>query len=169
MSKSFWAFLLVGIAAASALVGVLLYWNRGAHIELKGSILKVRTLATDPSSAVILADFRFVNPADYPFVVRQVQVFLEDSAGQTLEGMGVSDIDATRLFQYYPVLGQKFNPSLVMNAKIAPHASLDRMVASQFKISEVKVQARKSLRIRIEDVDGAVSELIETAKPPSAP
>ncbi len=165
MSKSFWAFLVVGIAAASALVGVLLYWNRGAHIELKGSILKVRTLATDPSSTVVFADFRFVNPADYPFVVRHVQMFLEDASGQTSEGDSVSDIDATRLFQYYPTIGQKFNPSLVINAKIAPHASLDRMVAAQFRIAEDKVQARKSLRIRIEDVDGAVSELIETVKP----
>lgn len=163
MNKSFWAFLLVGIAAASALVGVLLYWNRGAHIELKGSIQKVRTLASDESSAVVIADFRFVNPADYPFVVRKVDVFLEDADGQTLEGMVVSDIDAKRLFEYYPTLGQKYNPSLVMNAKIAPHASLDRMIAAQFKIAEEKAQARKSLRIRVEDVDGAVSEIVERA------
>ncbi|MCE5309495.1 MAG: hypothetical protein LLG20_17775 [Acidobacteriales bacterium] len=163
MSKSFWAFLLVGVAAASALVGVLLYWNRGAHIELKGSIQKVRTLASDESSAVVIADFRFVNPADYPFVVRKVDVFLEDAAGQTLEGMVVSEIDAKRLFDYYPTLGQKFNPSLMVNAKIAPHASLDRMIAAQFKISEEKAQARKSLRIRVEDVDGAVSEIVEKA------
>ncbi len=163
MNKSFWAFLLVGIAAASALVGLLLYWNRGAHIELKGSIQKVRTLASDESSAVVIADFRFVNPADYPFVVRKVDVFLEDADGQTLEGMVVSDIDAKRLFEYYPTLGQKYNPSLVMNAKIAPHASLDRMIAAQFKIAEEKAQARKSLRIRVEDVDGAVSEIVERA------
>lgn len=162
MNKSFWAFLLVGVAAASALVGVLLYWNRGAHIELKGSIQKVRTLASDESSAVVIADFRFVNPADYPFVVRKVDVFLEDATGQTLEGMVVSDIDAKRLFEYYPALGQKYNPSLVMNAKIAPHASLDRMIAAQFKIAETKAQARKSLRIRVEDVDGAVSEIVES-------
>jgi len=165
VSKSFWAFLLVGIAAASALVGALLYWNRGAHIELKGSILKVRTLASDPASTVVFADFRFVNPADYPFVVRKVELFLEDGAGQTLEGMGVSDVDAKRLFEYYPTLGQKYNPSLIMNARIAPHASLDRMIAAQFRISEEKVQARKSLRIRVEDVDGAVSEMVETAPP----
>jgi hypothetical protein len=163
VNKSFWAFLLVGIAAASALVGLLLYWNRGAHIELKGSIQKVRTLASDESSAVVIADFRFVNPADYPFVVRKVDVFLEDADGQTLEGMVVSDIDAKRLFEYYPTLGQKYNPSLVMNAKIAPHASLDRMIAAQFKIAEEKAQARKSLRIRVEDVDGAVSEIVERA------
>lgn len=169
MSKSFWAFLLVGIAAASALVGTLLYWNRGAHIELKGSILKVRTLASDPESTVVFADFRFVNPADYPFVVRKVELFLEDGAGQTLEGMGVSDVDAKRLFEYYPTLGQKYNPSLVMNARIAPHASLDRMIAAQFRISEEKVQARKSLRIRVEDVDGAVSEMVETTKPVAVP
>jgi hypothetical protein len=165
VNKSFWAFLLAGIAVASAIVGVLLYWNRGAHIELKGSILKVRTLATDPSSTVLFADFRFVNPADYPFVVRKVEVTLEDSSGKLIEGMDVSDVDAKRLFEYFPTLGQKYNPSLLMNARIAPRQSLDRMIAAQFKLAEEKVQARKALRIRIEDVDGAVSELVETAAP----
>jgi hypothetical protein len=165
VSKSFWAFLLVGIAAASALVGVLLYWNRGAHIELKGSILKVRTLATDPSSAVVFADFRFANPADYPFVVRKVEVTMEDASGQLIEGTDVADVDAKRLFQYYPTLGQKYNPSLLMNDRIAPRQTLDRMIAAQFKLAEEKVQARKALRIRVEDVDGAVSELVETRAP----
>lgn len=165
MSKSFGVFLLVGLAAASSMVGVLLYWNRGAHIELKGSILKVRTLATDPSSAVVFADFRFANPADYPFVVRKVEVTMEDSSGQLIEGMGVSDVDAKRLFEYYPTLGQKYNPSLLMNDKIAPRQTLDRMIAAQFKLAEEKVQARKALRIRVEDVDGAVSELVETRVP----
>jgi hypothetical protein len=163
VSKSFWVFLLVGIAAASALVGVLLYWNRGAHIELKGSILKVRTLATDPTSAVVFADFRFVNPADYPFVVRKVEVTIEDASGQSIEGTGVADVDAKRLFEYYPALGQKYNPSLLMNDKIPPRQTLDRMIAAQFRVAEEKLQARKALRIRVEDVDGAVSEMVETA------
>ena len=163
MSRSFWAYLLVGIVAASALVGVLLYWNRGAHIELKGSIQKVRTLATDPSSAVVFVDFRFVNPADYPFVVRKVEVTMEDSSGKSIEGTSVADVDAKRLFQYYPAIGPKYNPSLLMNDRIAPRQTLDRMIAAQFMLAEEKVQARKSLRIRIEDVDGAVSEMVETA------
>jgi hypothetical protein len=165
VSKSFWAFLLVGIGAASALVGVLLYWNRGAHIELKGSILKVRTLATDASSAVVFVDLRFVNPADYPFVVRKVEVTMEDAGGKSIEGTAVADVDAKRLFQYYPTLGQKYNPSLLMNDRIAPRQTLDRMIAAQFKLAEEKVQARKALRIRVEDVDGAVSELVETRAP----
>jgi hypothetical protein len=165
VSRSFWGFLLVGLAAASTMVGVLLYWNRGAHIELKGSIQKVRTLATDPASAVVFVDFRFVNPADYPFVVRKVEVTMEDSSGNLIEGTSVADVDAKRLFQYYPAIGPKYNPSLLMNDKIAPRLSLDRMVAAQFMLAEEKVQARKALRIRIEDVDGAVSEMVENAAP----
>jgi hypothetical protein len=98
-------------------------------------------------------------------VVRKVEVTMEDASGQLIEGTDVADVDAKRLFQYYPTLGQKYNPSLLMNDRIAPRQTLDRMIAAQFKLAEEKVQARKALRIRVEDVDGAVSELVETRAP----
>ena len=164
MSKQFWMFLLVGLVVAGAGVGFLMWWNRGAHLELKGEILKVRTLKTDENNSIAIIDFRFVNSSDYRFVVRQVEVTLEDAGGAVVGSVPVSDVDATRLFQYYKVLGQKYNPSLLMRDRVAPRQSLDRMIAAAFAMTEEKLQQRKRLKIRVEDVDGAVSELVETPR-----
>lgn len=151
----------VGVVAVVIAVAAVLYMQRGAHIELKGSILKVRTAAMDEYSSVAVVDFRFVNPANYPFVVRKVDVSIVAADGRTYEGSPVSEVDARRLFQYYKLLGQKYNDSLLMRDKVAPRTSEDRMIAARFEIPESLLAARKNLIIRIEDVDGPVSELAE--------
>jgi len=151
----------IGVFAVAVLVAAIVYIQRGAHLELRGSIQKVRTLATDDSSAVAVIDFRFVNPSDYRFVVRKVEVSLEDKQGRVLEGAVASEVDAKRLFEAYPVLGQKYNETLLMRTKVGPRESMDRMVAARFEIPEKLLQERKQLRIRVEDVDGAVSEILE--------
>lgn len=151
----------IGIAVVAAMVAAVVYVQRGAHIELRGAILKVRTQAMDENSSVAVVDFRFVNPADYAFVVRRVDVLLEDAAGKTHEGSVISDADAQRLFQFYPLLGQKFNQSLLIRTKIAPHQSMDRMIGARFELPEPRLQARRKLTVRVEDVDGAVSDITE--------
>lgn len=135
--------------------------QRGAQVGLKGAILKVRTQAMDEASSVAVIDFRFVNPSDYPFIVRNVSVSFEDKAGKSYEGTAISDSDTRRLFEYYPLLGQKFNDTLLMRNKIAPRESLDRMIAVRFEAPEQQLNDRKKLTLRIEDVDGPVSELKE--------
>jgi len=153
--------LVVGLLVVAAGVGGVLYMQRGAHIDLKGSVLKVRTQAMDEKSSVAIIDFRFVNPADYPFVVKEVIVSIEDKDGKTWEGQPVSELDARRLFEYYPQLGQKFNESLMMRDKIMGRQSMDRMIATRFEVPEATVESRKKLTIRIVDVDGPVAELRE--------
>ncbi len=164
MRKELLPFVGVGVAVAGLLVAVLFYVQRGAHLELVGSIQKVRTLAVEESGSIAVLDFRFVNSADYLFVVRAVAVSLEDQQGQILEGAVVSEVDARRLFQYFPLLGQKYNDSLLARTRIAPRQSMDRMIAARFEIPERRLQERKRLRIRVEDVDGAVSEIVEGAR-----
>jgi hypothetical protein len=115
----------------------------------------------DDNSSVAILDFRFVNPSNYGFVVREVKVSLEDKQGRTLDGAVVSEMDAKRLFQYYPMLGQKYNETLLLRTKIGPRQAMDRMVAARFEIPEKLLQDRKQLRIRVEDVDGPVSEIVE--------
>ena len=73
------------VVIAIGLAGVF-YMQRGAHVELKGSVLKVRTAALDEKSSVAVLDFRFVNPSDVPFVVRTVDVTMEDKDGSTYPG-----------------------------------------------------------------------------------
>ena len=161
MSKQFWQFLVVGLLVMAVVVVGILYWTRGEHLELKGSILKVRLQEMDEKSAVAIVDFRFVNPSDYLFVVRTVTVTLEDAKGNLVEGRVSSEPDAKRLFEFYPVLGQKFNDSLRARDKIASRQAMDRMVAVRFELPASALAVRKNLRIRIEDVDGAVSEISE--------
>src|SRR5262245_57971949 len=122
----------VGLVAVAIGIGMVFFVQRDEVIELKGSVLKVRTQAMDEASAVAVVDFRFVNPSVHYFGVKQVDVLAEDKDGKTLEGKTVGEGDAQRLFQYYPVLGQKFNDTLRMRDKIPARATWDRMVAARF-------------------------------------
>jgi hypothetical protein len=115
----------------------------------------------DENSSVAVIDFRFVNPANYPFVVREVKVSIEDKNGKKIEGQPVSELDARRLFQYYPQLGQKFNDSLMMRDKIMGRQSMDKMIASRFEVPEAALQERRKLTLTIVDVDGPEAELVE--------
>src|SRR5436190_16172121 len=96
----------IGLLVVAIGIGGVFYMQRGAHVELKGALLKVRTQAMDENSAIAAIDFRFVNPSNYPFVVREVVVTIVDQNGKTLEGTPVSELDARRLFQYFPQRGQ---------------------------------------------------------------
>lgn len=153
-----------GLIAVVCMVGFVFYVQRGAHIELKGAVLKVRTQSMDENSSVAVVDFRFVNPSNYPFVVQEVDVSIVDKDGKTVEGMQVSELDARRLFEYYPALGQKYNDSLIMRDKIPGRASMDRMIVSRFEASESTLESRRYLKVRIVDVDGPEAELREIRK-----
>jgi hypothetical protein len=153
--------LAVGLVVVAIGIGGVFYMQRGAHIDLKGAILKVRTQAMDENSSVAVIDFRFVNPANYPFVVREVTVSIEDKSGKKIEGQPVSELDARRLFEYYPLLGQKFNDSLMMRDKILGRQSMDKMIASRFEVPEAALQERRKLTLKIVDVDGPEAELVE--------
>ncbi len=160
-SRQFFTFVAIGLVVAAILVGFFLWWNRRAHLELKGTIQKTRIQATDDNSAVVVFDFRVTNPSEVPFVVRQVDVVYMDEQGRELDGMIAADRDAKRLMDYYAAMGPKYNPTLMARDKIAPRETVDRMVMASFPVSAATLQARKNFIIRIADVDGAVSELSE--------
>ena len=161
MSAQFRTTFVVGLVVIAIAVAAILYIQRGAHVELKGAILKVRTLALDDNSSLAVADFRFANPSDYPFVVRSVDMSVIGANGRTYDGTPVSEVDAKRLFDYYPVLGQKFNDTLLARDKIPARHSEDRMLVARFEMPVAQLEARKNLKVRVEDVDGPTSELAE--------
>ena len=135
--------------------------QRGAHIGLTGSILKVRTAALDENSTVAVIDFRFTNPGNVPFWVRTVSVVLENKDGNQFDGKVISETDAKRMFEVMPLLGQKFNETLILRDKIQGHTSQDRMVAARFEAPEALISARKRFLVRIEEVDGPIVEFSE--------
>jgi len=159
MHREFFRYIALGLLIAAALVAAVLYLNRGAHVVVKGSVQKVRTQAMDERSVVVVADFRFVNPSDYPLIVRDARLLLEDAHGKRIEGMMVGEVDAERLFRYYPLLGPKYNRSLIARDRVEPREQTDRMIAARFELPEGAVRSCRRLIIRVEDVDGAVSEI----------
>lgn len=161
MQKNFLTAFAIGIGVIAVIVAGVLFMQRGARVGLTGQFLKVRTAPLDDNSSVAVIDFRFRNPGDVQFVVRTVTVLLEDPDGKQYEGRTVSETDAKRLFEGIPLLGQKFNETLVTRDKVAAHAAEDRMVAARFEAPESRLEGRKRLIVRIEDVDGPISEISE--------
>ena len=161
MRNRFAATFAIGIAVIAVAVGAILFMQRGARVELTGKMLKVRTAPLDEHSSVAVIDFRFANPSYVRFVVRTVTVILEMPDGRTAEGSTVSEMDAQRLFDGLPLLGQKFNKTLVTQENIPAHSSEDRMVAARFEVPASVLESRKRLVLRIEDVDGPITEISE--------
>jgi len=99
MSKRILIFFGVGLVAIAIAVVVILNANKGAHLELQGSILKVRTGALGDGNSIAVMDFRVTNPSDLPFTVRNVEIALEQSNGEMLDGVTISKSDLKQMFQ----------------------------------------------------------------------
>jgi hypothetical protein len=152
----------VGLAVAALMAAGLLYLNRGAHLVLKGGIQKVRVHGFDDNSSLVIADFRVSNPSDTLLVVQSVEMFVDTADGQTYDGTTVAEVDAKRVMAAMPELGPKYNPSLIPRDQIRPKETADRMIAARFEVPGAKVEGRRKVRIRIKDVDGAISEIEES-------
>jgi hypothetical protein len=160
VSKRF--LIILGAAIAMVAVGLVsLYYLDPTRAVVNGSVLKVRTQAMDENSCLVVVDFRFINNSTSTIQVRSVGVTIDGPDGKPVEGERLSDMDAARLMQYYPMLGQKYNETLTMRTKIDPRQTMDRMAAARFAIPEAQFAARKKLKVLIEDWGGPVSEIQE--------
>jgi hypothetical protein len=162
MSKSILIAMAAGIVVLAVAVGAIFRVQRGAHIELIGKILKVRTAPIDEDSSVAAVDFRVTNPADYPFVVQKVTLTAIGPGGGRTEGDTISEMDAKRLFDAIPLLGPKYNQTLLIHERVPPHTTIDRMASARFEVPDSKLQARTNLILRVDEIDGrAVAEFSE--------
>jgi hypothetical protein len=161
MQKNFAAAFGVGLAIIALAVGGIFLMQRGDRIDLPGKILKVRTAPLDEESSIAVIDFRITNPSDIIFEVRTVTLEMEDNQGKSIMGQTVSEMDAKRLFEALPVLGQKFNPTLLMRERLGSHGSADRMIAARFQVPLATLDGRKRFVVRIEEVDGKSFEYSE--------
>jgi hypothetical protein len=158
MSRVF-AFL-VGLALVGGGILGVIYMNRGSHIELKGEILKVRSLA-DGDGAIVFADFRVTNTSAYPFVVNSVEMTMETSDNEVAKAVIFSRSDVENVTRYLKLLGPKYNEVLTIKDKLPPVETVDRMAAGRFPFPPKFLNQRKTLRLRIEEIDGVVSEIVE--------
>jgi hypothetical protein len=159
MSKQFWIFFAIGVIAV--VIGVSMTWEttKGAHLEVEGRILHVRTLAATPKSTIVIVDFRETNSSDVKFEVKNIEMKLD---GVTEEaGQSISKADLNNIFEYMKEAGPKYNEPQSMGDVLRPHSTVERMVAAKFDVVESAVKARKGLRLRIEDMDRTTLELAE--------
>jgi hypothetical protein len=161
MKNGFVAAFAIGLACIGIAVGVVVYMQRGSRVGLIGKVLKVRTAPLDEKSSVAVLDFRFTNPSNFQFMVRTVTVVLEEKDGKSYQGDPVSEVDAKRLFENVPLLGPKFNDTLILRDRIPPETSQDRMIAAYFAAPEARLAGRKRFIIKIEEVGGQVTEISE--------
>jgi hypothetical protein len=150
----------VGLTVVGLGIFGVLYMNRGSHVELKGEILKVRTIA-DGDGTIVFADFRVTNAAAIPFVVSSVKMTMETPEDEVATAVIFSKSDVDKVTKYLKVLGPKYNDVLTIKDKLPPVETVDRMAAGRFAFPPKFFQQRKTLRLRIEEVDGAASEITE--------
>src|ERR1039458_2530330 len=133
MQKNFLVAFGIGLAIIALAVGGIFFMQRGDRMELPGKILKVRTAPLDDDSSIAVIDFRITNPSNILFEVRTVTVEMDDNQGRSYLGQPVSEVDPIRPSDRTPVLGQKFNPTLIMRDRLGSHRSADRMIAARFQ------------------------------------
>src|SRR5512133_1585635 len=102
------------------MIGGGLFYSRNSHLELQGKVLGVRSFSPEPNQTITVIDFRITNPSTAQFVVEDVDVKLDTKDGKTVDAANFSDADAQRVFDYYKVLGKKYNPTLVTREQVNP-------------------------------------------------
>ncbi|MDP8989173.1 MAG: hypothetical protein M3N41_03730 [Acidobacteriota bacterium] len=161
MSKGFWIFLALGLAVVGALVFTMFTTTEGAHLRLEGKILKVRVLPLGGDASLVVVDFRATNPSNVPFVVNLVTLHLEPASGEAVDGRTASKVNIENIFKYEKLLGPKYNAVFSLQDRIVPHQTADLMAGARFELPASAIDGRKTIRLRLEDVDGAAAELSE--------
>jgi hypothetical protein len=152
----------IGVLFVAAVLGWVFYQQRGARLELTGSILKARTAAMDDTSTVIVLDFRVRNSSGYPLTLRSMTLEMDAADGSVAQGTPIAGADIPRMFQFYKFLGEPFNPVLRERDTMPAQQTIDRMTAFQLAVPLADVEHRTNLRLRLEDsTSHAVVELKE--------
>ena len=152
---------LIGLGVVGGGIFAAFYMNRGQHLELKGSILKVRAVA-DGDGTIVFADFRVTNTAAIPFVVNGIQMSMETADGEVANAVVFSKSEVEQATKYLKLLGPKYNDVLSIKDKLPAVETSDRMVAGRFAFPPKFFQQRKTLRLRVDELDGIVAEITES-------
>jgi hypothetical protein len=154
MTKQFMVFLAIGLAVVAAVVGLTWVGTKGAHLTLDGKVLKVRSVATDEKNSIVVIDFRVSNPTKTPFMVRDGILKVTTADGKEVEGDTIARSDMNRVFDYYKILGPKYNEILIARDRINGGQSIDRTLAASFQLPASDIEQRKNLTLTLNDVDG---------------
>lgn len=145
----------MGTAGAALAIGLAMWGNLGSQVRLEVEEAKARTVATDEKASILILELRVKNPAQVPFVVREVRVKALTPQGEA-NGLPVAEPDLDRVLDYYKHLGPRYNSTLKVKERIGGGTQLDKTVAASFEIAEQTLIQRSGVVLEIEDVDGAV-------------
>lgn len=148
----------IGLAAVAVAVVVILFMQRGAHVDLPGT-MKIRTIGSAPDETLVIADLHLSNPSDYNFEVRDITVRLETKSGDMSRKI-VSKVDAERLFDSMPQAGP-FHQALYTGALIPPHSTGDYTIAAPFGLPEQMMKIDIWLVVTIREINGTTVEFSE--------
>lgn len=151
----------IALVAVAAVLGGILFSTRHNKVELKGEILKVRSHQLDAEHTVVVLDVRLTNPSTQQFLVKDVDVFVDDASGAAKSADVFTDMDGVRVLEYYKVLGKKYNPSLIRRDKFNPGQSADRTMIVNVPMPDEAFAKRKRVRLVIHDADGPTTEVVE--------
>jgi len=152
---------LIAVVAVAAVVAGIMISTRKNHLELSGEVLKVRSRQLDPEHTIALIDVRVHNPSTQQFLVKDVDVFVDDASGKALPAELFTEIDIQRVVEYYPDLGKKYTQGLIVRDKINPNTTADRTVSISAPMTDAMFNSRKNIRIRVHDADGTTAEFSE--------
>ncbi|MEI9971835.1 MAG: hypothetical protein WDO73_07145 [Ignavibacteriota bacterium] len=158
MKDQFVKALIVGLLVVAVGVGGILFMQRGAHMDLKGS-MNIRLHATDKDTTLAIIDLNLANPASYGFQVSDVEVNLESKAGDATTRV-VSKVDVQRLQEAMPELGS-FHPTLYTKYVVPPQSTGRYTLLAQFSFPQQMLVDRKQFVVRIREVNGKVAEITE--------
>jgi hypothetical protein len=160
--------LLASIGVAMLLLGLVGWFGHSAssdkRLQLSGEILKVRSLSLTPESTLVMLDYRVKNESEVTFALKEDTILWTDANGKEHEGTHVTRPDLDRILQHLHAAGPKYNEMLVMREKITGKAMIDRMSAASIPVSEADFGNRKSVKLRLTDLDGQAFELLERKK-----
>lgn len=155
MSKPFY----IGFAVMAVVIAAGIWTGfvktKGNHLAPTGSIGKVRTLKISDDLTFMVLDFNIKNDSDVDMVVRTVECTVDAADGSTITGNAIAASDAVDAFRNYPLLGELYNAPLKERDKVPAHQAVDRMVGIRLDATDEKVEARKRVTLRIEDITGA--------------
>ena len=154
----------IALALVAAAVSTILVTTRKNRVELSGEVLKVRTHQIDPEHTIVLIDARIHNPSTQQFVVREVEVFVEEKDGKKTATDIFAESDIKRVVDYYKALGTKDNPGLLRKDRINSGTSTDRTIAVSAPMTDQRFGERKAIRLIVHDVDRKQTEIVETRK-----
>ncbi len=155
-------------AVAIALLGVGLWFGwfstSDSRLLLTGEILKTRTLELTPETTLVMLDFRMKNESNIDFILKEATISWTSADGAEHEMDPVARPDLDRILQYAKQAGPKFNEMFVMREKLTGKVMLDRMAAGVAKASESDFDKRKSLTLRLLDLDGKTFDFKENPR-----